>query len=749
MKTLPILGILTLLLVGAASAVVIDGCYQTSSAGETIYLSNNFTIVAGNVSVTNCIDIIHANVRVDCLDRTITSYLVSGKSVIGSSGTNTTVQNCNIFNVNHTDPSLNGRGITIPNGYTNQNTVEGSSYGIRFENCDTSSPTSFCDSQYNTLNNNYIGLRMKAFGPAGLAGQMQHNTLFNNSIGIEADSAGENFTISDNILESNLVQLYLPGAAFIYNNLFNSSPNNFTGAGSNLWSKTFEPSSTNIIGQPGYGGNVYTNPSSTDYSDLCTDLQTPFGICDDPYQIATGRVDLYPIFLGNASSLAQNAYPGIVPRFLGTDEARENFVFSIGMNDEEGGNVYDALNLVFNGNNPNGTTIQNLYWDQTTLSRATPTVFSDCPTRTIAAGTSVPGGVIIYYGNVLHVNNTNGTYCTGGVEIALTALDFASGGTISIDNRFQFQQGATDTIGSYEFLDQNGDTLGNIIFYHNPFTDDTNITFADAENNETFINNATASDPITYRITSNLDFAARTQTYTVRANNIIIATINKSLPARADGFTANRFNSYMLDLEGVYIGPFIMNAVLTHGNNPYQFFATVQSGGFSIAKSQSLPIIGFGNYELRAYGTDDAHGTDDYTNYQTISFVYNNQTPALTTTQIQNLIDSRNSNYTQPGTEGGIVVSGDLATDILPRFWNAIGLKTAGSRIIAGFILLLIITVMFSAAGAIVVLFVDSITMVVFALPVVGLFPVWFIIIEIIIAAALIAIALRKAATGQ
>jgi hypothetical protein len=151
----------------------------------------------------------------------------------------------------------------------------------------------------------------------------------------------------------------------------------------------------------------------------------------------------------------------------------------------------------------------------------------------------------------------------------------------------------------------------------------------------------------------------------------------------------------------------------------------------------------FGSYETYLWGTDSVLGLGYYAIPDYETFTYDANTPQLTDAQVADALNQLNV-----ATGAGSVVSGDLATDWLPRLWNLIGLKTVGSKMIGGLALMILTIFFLSGFGEAVVIFVASVEAVVFAIPQVGLFPVWFIIIEVVIAAALIAVAIRKQTTG-
>ena len=69
--------------------------------------------------------------------------------------------------------------------------------------------------------------------------------------------------------------------------------NNAFENGNNIWNIT-KTVGTNIIGGAYLGGNYWTNPSGTGYSDTCTDADKD-GFCDNSYTVATGNIDYLPL----------------------------------------------------------------------------------------------------------------------------------------------------------------------------------------------------------------------------------------------------------------------------------------------------------------------------------------------------------------------------------------------------------------------------------------------------------------------
>jgi parallel beta-helix repeat protein len=108
-----------------------------------------------------------------------------------------------------------------------------------------------------------------------------------------------NDTLTGNIIEANSygISCQLSENNSIYNNLFNNSHNfYFSGvAYFNEWNTT-NTSQKNIIGGPYTGGNYWTKPDGTGFSQICNDTDGD-GICDTPYTLAANNTDFLPLSL--------------------------------------------------------------------------------------------------------------------------------------------------------------------------------------------------------------------------------------------------------------------------------------------------------------------------------------------------------------------------------------------------------------------------------------------------------------------
>lgn len=142
-----------------------------------------------------------------------------------------------------------------------------------------------------TISNTMTGVY--SYGSSGI--------LLNNSVISGSVFEGVNFmesynnVVVNNILEDNYVgfNLYYSGDNLIYNNLFNNMVNVESEGSMNTWNTTLT-NSINIVGSPWIGGNVWSRPDGTGFSQGFDD-QDRNGISDVAYYIVNDGADQLPI----------------------------------------------------------------------------------------------------------------------------------------------------------------------------------------------------------------------------------------------------------------------------------------------------------------------------------------------------------------------------------------------------------------------------------------------------------------------
>lgn len=91
-----------------------------------------------------------------------------------------------------------------------------------------------------------------------------------------------------------------------YNNFFNNTVNfhAFNTSDENNWNTALNCSGgPNIIGGSCMGGNYWTDPDGSNFSDECPDSQPPFGICDSQHNLDYADTDMLPLTFFSGPSL--------------------------------------------------------------------------------------------------------------------------------------------------------------------------------------------------------------------------------------------------------------------------------------------------------------------------------------------------------------------------------------------------------------------------------------------------------------
>jgi hypothetical protein len=280
----------------------ITDCAELNVTGETYYLTQDII----NSTNSTCMNISANNVIFDCQGHTIDG----AEDGIGIQiyrnppvTTNVTIKNCALSDwkdaiwtdmadynnfINITTNSNTRYGFYIMdstyNYFINITANFNADVGMRFVG----------DYTYHQLSNIF------AYGNGwyGLALESSHNTVDN------ITSIGSNWGIyiSDinNTIKNSKVQnsgeygiRIFTGSKnnTFYNNLFNNTINiYFDEVYNNTWNTTKQTGTRIYSNGTEIGGNYWTNPTATGYSDTCTDADKD-GFCDDPYVLATDNVD--------------------------------------------------------------------------------------------------------------------------------------------------------------------------------------------------------------------------------------------------------------------------------------------------------------------------------------------------------------------------------------------------------------------------------------------------------------------------
>ena len=258
----------------ANASTNIDNCTELNVTGETYYLTADII----NSTETICFDITADNIILDCQD-----HLVDGAGDINIKGIwmsgrqNITIKNCEVKEWSESVYFQNSNGCTLTD-----NTIDSSSYGV----VSVSSSNNLTN---NIITSNSRGLYFESCSNNNITGNivtLSWGGLYDN------DGSGNEFR--DNIVSlSTSYGCRIHGDSILYNNLFNNT-NNFYVASNNSWNTTKQIGTRIYSDGTQIGGNYWTHPNGTGYSDLCIDLNTD-GFCDNLYNLSAGNVDYLPL----------------------------------------------------------------------------------------------------------------------------------------------------------------------------------------------------------------------------------------------------------------------------------------------------------------------------------------------------------------------------------------------------------------------------------------------------------------------
>jgi parallel beta-helix repeat protein len=229
---------------------------------EQMYCHSYFENVTGNGG--NPIVFFNSTVDIRDWDNNASEIILCGAD-------NSVIDNLKVIN-----PNQFGLDVTASNNVNITNSLFESLVVLRY-------------SEYNTVRN----LSSQSLGLIF----SNYNTISNSKIqnydyGIYLSFSNYN-TISDSKIQNCNYGIYLRNSAnnSIYNNLFNISrfyfyPNIYP----NYWNTTRQEGARIYSLGNEIGGNYWTNPEGTGYSDICRDTEGD-GFCDSPYVLATNNVD--------------------------------------------------------------------------------------------------------------------------------------------------------------------------------------------------------------------------------------------------------------------------------------------------------------------------------------------------------------------------------------------------------------------------------------------------------------------------
>ncbi|MFH7835234.1 MAG: NosD domain-containing protein [Candidatus Aenigmatarchaeota archaeon] len=309
---------------------------QTPISDCTIILSSGNYYLTQDIYYDGnqpCITILANNVDLDCQNHLIYGIDASnsaGISVVQSSNVN--VRNCRIkdfYKGIHTDVSnevtfynisleSNSYGAYVENsqsvyviGESGNTIVTGNYYGIFFYNTSYLLRIKYQQLIGNTFgiwgssssavvveNNVISGSSTGLFLGSVSNGNVVENKIYDNGIGVELTSVSLMNFYDNEIRDNSNYGLKATSSVNnnnFYNNLFRNSNNIYTaGLQTNKWNTT-KQLGRRIYGTGDYiGGNYWSNPEGTGYSDTCSDSDKD-GFCDSPYTVSSNNIDYLPL----------------------------------------------------------------------------------------------------------------------------------------------------------------------------------------------------------------------------------------------------------------------------------------------------------------------------------------------------------------------------------------------------------------------------------------------------------------------
>ena len=273
--------------------------------------------------ILGCNDTTILEVRADDVTLDCAGHILSGEDSVGIyvSGSGVTVKNCNVIlrgeesygvffggdNINFVDNKIEAPGEYSIAGIIDYdktgiviegNTIMGGEVGIQF----------YSDAYDNVVRNNIITMGkstaiMMGYGNSGHI--IEGNTITSGSGVILYLSSNKNTPIEDVIFRGNtfncglsLINTEYLGTMEFYNNVVNCKKNivkDFLSVVDHIdWNTNIQAGERILTEGSLIGGNYWTNPSGTGFSDTCTDDNMD-GFCDEAFEIYENNLDNYPL----------------------------------------------------------------------------------------------------------------------------------------------------------------------------------------------------------------------------------------------------------------------------------------------------------------------------------------------------------------------------------------------------------------------------------------------------------------------
>jgi hypothetical protein len=248
---------LVLLSAKVLATIEISDCSTLDQENEIYLLTADITNSADNM----CMIIGAPNIVLDCQN-----YLIDADSgsygVYDSSYRNITIENCAISNWQIA--------------------------GARFERSGNNHIIN------STIENNLYGVYLKQSGGVVSNANITSSSFISNIFGIYIiDDEGTFTFVNDSTFTNNGVAIYSEGYDnYFYNNLFNGTNYMTCIACLDYYNTTLQNGTAIYTSGSEIGGNYYTNPTHTGFSDTCTNAS---GFCDSSYEVVSDRFDYLPL----------------------------------------------------------------------------------------------------------------------------------------------------------------------------------------------------------------------------------------------------------------------------------------------------------------------------------------------------------------------------------------------------------------------------------------------------------------------
>lgn len=476
----------------------------------------------------------------------------------------------------------------------------------------------------------------------------------------------------------------------------NTNTNNYAVCDvSNLGSISVEDTNVSVVNVPSADSYFYANENQ-DYF----------------WQISNLDVDGGEV-IGNNAPLG-------VASFVGLDN-NNKFLFKVSVSDEEGGPSYYAISYDEIVSSSTLYDINNFDSLSSLIG-----VSSDFCNSSYSITTDVPYYPFGTDGSLLF----NGSSCVGDFVINNDLTGFL-GGDINVLSSWFYDYPITsgNYTSSFSLYDDNLLIKQFIILIN---YDSNNMSFY--YNNGTYLGSFSSDSVVVFDGDFNtfddvLTFEFRNQ-FDVSFGDTLSLGVNI---ADVNNFVFNQYSTADLYTYVDYVSSSSDVSPTTY--LPIYLSFGVLTAGITKTKVVRKDNTGFGDYEAYLYVTDSDLGTTYYSDEPYyFTFTVDENTPVLSEEEISNLESS-----------GGFV-EGDLVTDKLEYYLDALGFKTVGSRMIVGLVIMLLTMMLLYGFGSEVIIVALIAEFVV--LSYIGLFPVWFVALVSIIAGGMVAIAFRRTVSG-